>query len=120
MSDIIFQFVVVRLVNSISNGEKVCDTYEEAVEYIEQLADNGQYEIQKRWTVAKPAETVDVAELQTLTLEKSRDIFEKSAQRNMGMTGDSFLRMYDAGFWRDKPENPKVERVAMLIPLVRR
>ena len=51
--------------------------------------------------------------------EEGRAIFDAAAQRRLGISGDEFLRKWDAGEFADDPDRPEVIDVAMLIPLVR-
>lgn len=61
-------------------------------------------------TLAPPAE---------YSVEEGREIFDAAAQRHLGISGDEFLRKWDAGEFADDPDRPEVIEVAMLIPLVR-
>ncbi|MEX2238056.1 MAG: hypothetical protein WEB00_11025 [Dehalococcoidia bacterium] len=54
-----------------------------------------------------------------LTDEEARHLFEEIAQREMGMSGEEFLRRYDAGEYNTKVENTAAMGVAILIPLAR-
>jgi hypothetical protein len=54
--------------------------------------------------------------------DEGRALFEREAQRLLGIDGEEFLRRWDAGGYRDLPETPTVRnvmRVAFLIPFVR-
>lgn len=53
------------------------------------------------------------------TAEEGRAIFDEVAHRLMAMSGEEFLRRWDAGEFADDPDRPEVIEVAMLIPLVR-
>lgn len=58
----------------------------------------------------------------TLPPEEGRALFEREAQRLLGMSGEEFLRRWDAGEYRDQPETPElrnVMRVAFLISFAR-
>ena len=60
--------------------------------------------------------------IQWVTLEEAREIFDEQARRLMGMSGEEFLRRWDAGEYRDiadTPGNLHIMRLAMLIPLGR-
>ena len=46
-----------------------------------------------------------------LSREEMRVIFDRLAQRELGMSGDEFLRKLDAG---ELPDNPVVEHLALL------
>ncbi len=53
-----------------------------------------------------------------LTPEESRELFNRQAERYLNMTGDEFVRAWDAGEL-DPDSSPDVMRIAMLLPLVR-
>jgi hypothetical protein len=58
----------------------------------------------------------------TLSAEEGRDLFEHEARRLLGISGDEFLRRWDAGDYRDLPDTPdawKAMRLAFLIPFGR-
>ncbi|MEX2238057.1 MAG: hypothetical protein WEB00_11030 [Dehalococcoidia bacterium] len=54
-----------------------------------------------------------------VTDEEAREIFEEIAQRELGISGEEFLRRYDAGEYDTKVENVAAMNVAINIPLVR-
>lgn len=51
--------------------------------------------------------------------EEAAALFERLCQRYMGMSGDEFIRRWDAGEYSDDPDRPGVMDAAMLLPLVR-
>ncbi len=54
----------------------------------------------------------------TLSPEEGRDLFEREAQRMLGMSGAEFLRRWNADEYvrlEDVPENWNVYRLSMLI-----
>jgi hypothetical protein len=52
--------------------------------------------------------------------EQAQHIFDDAARRYLGISGEDFIRSWDAGDFEHDPEsNPGVMRVAMLLPLVR-
>ncbi len=53
------------------------------------------------------------------TAAEGRAIFDEAARCHLGMSGDEFLRRWDAGEFADDPDRPEVIDVAMMIPLVR-
>jgi len=53
-----------------------------------------------------------------LSEEEGRALFERQARKYMGMSGDEFLRKWDAGEI-DGPDRSEVLTVVFLIPLVR-
>ena len=65
----------------------------------------------------------DGANTRVLTREQGRQFFDRHAQRELGISGEEFLRRCDAGEYRpipDTPEGRKVGRLVMLLPFVRR
>lgn len=54
--------------------------------------------------------------------DEARDEFDAQARKWLGLSGDEFLRRWDAGEYRgieDDADHPHVMSMAMLIPLVR-
>jgi hypothetical protein len=54
-----------------------------------------------------------------LTQEEGRELFDRQAWRYLKMSGDEFIRAWDAGEFEDPDSSPDVMRIAMLLPLVR-
>lgn len=54
-----------------------------------------------------------------LSREEGRRVFDRAARTNLGMSGEEFLRKWDAGEFGADPEDPRVVTVAMLIHLER-
>lgn len=53
------------------------------------------------------------------TDEEAAELFEKIAQRYLGISGDEFIQRWESGYYRDDADRPRVMDVAMSIPLVR-
>jgi hypothetical protein len=54
--------------------------------------------------------------------DEAREAFDAEARKWLGISGDEFLRRWDAGEYRgieDDADHPHVIGMAMLIPLVR-
>jgi hypothetical protein len=72
--------------------------------------------------VAKRAEGAE-NQIRELTDEEARDLFDRNARYYLGISGEEFLRRWDAGFYDDPDDRskhgPEVMEVAMLIRLVR-
>jgi hypothetical protein len=54
--------------------------------------------------------------------EESRQYFDRQARRLMNMSGDEFLRRYDAGKFEaelDGPRHRQLAKLVMLLPFVR-
>jgi hypothetical protein len=50
---------------------------------------------------------------------EGRNLFDRLARRELGMSGEEFIRAWEAGVFDDDPDRPEVMRVAMLLPLAR-
>lgn len=62
----------------------------------------------------------EVAQPRELSAAESRAAFDRIARRNLGMSGEEFLRKWHAKEFGDDPDSqPRVMRVAMLLDLVR-
>ncbi|MDQ2651966.1 MAG: hypothetical protein M3Z20_02880 [Chloroflexota bacterium] len=58
-----------------------------------------------------------------LTEEQSADLFDREARKALGISGEEFLRRWDAGEFRPIPDTPEgwpIARLVMSIPFVRR
>ncbi len=62
------------------------------------------------------AVTHDGVETHELTPEEARAIFEKVANEYLGISGQEFIRRWDAGEF-DGDERYEVQRVSFLLPL---
>ncbi len=59
----------------------------------------------------------------TLSPEESRAMFDREARHWVGISGEEFLRRWDAGEYRNIPDTPEGRRtmeVIFLLPFVRR
>jgi hypothetical protein len=68
--------------------------------------------------MALPAVATTEAET-TLSTEEGRELFVREARRLLGISGDEFVRRWEAGDYRDLPDMPeawKAMRVAFQIP----
>jgi hypothetical protein len=69
-------------------------------------------------TTVKPA----VNRIRWATPEEGRALFDYQAHKLMGISGEEFLRRWDAGEYReiaDAPGHRHIMRLAMLIPFAR-
>ena len=57
--------------------------------------------------------------VKTLTEKEAREEFDAQARRRLGISGEEFLRRWDAGEYPDPDGDPDVIWMAMLLPLVR-
>jgi hypothetical protein len=67
-------------------------------------------------------EAEDSEDIHILTREEAWELFEQDARRQLGISGEEFLRRWDDGEYRDIQDDPpgwRVMRVAMMIPTVR-
>ncbi|MBA3450077.1 MAG: hypothetical protein H0T18_02560 [Chloroflexia bacterium] len=58
-----------------------------------------------------------------VTPEEGRAMFDREAQKTLGISGEEFLRRWDSGEYRPVPddtEGRKFGRLAMMIPFARR
>ena len=52
--------------------------------------------------------------------QESKDLFDRSARELLGMSGDEFLRLWDAGHWKSRDcDDSKVLHMEMLMPFAR-
>lgn len=59
------------------------------------------------------------ADVRTVTRAEGRALLEQAAQRNLGMSADEFVSLWDSGALRGDKATRRVMRVAMLLPLGR-
>jgi hypothetical protein len=69
------------------------------------------------YTCNQPEETPPV---EFFTDEEAAALFEKIAQRYLGISGEEFIRRWDSGYYGPDADRPGVMDVAMSLPLVRR
>lgn len=60
-----------------------------------------------------------VPEVQELSAEQGRTLFDKTARKLLSISGDEFLARWDRGDYEDEQENMAVTKIAMLIPFAR-
>ena len=60
-----------------------------------------------------------VPEVEELNARDGAALFDKTARRLLGISGDEFLLRWDRGDYDDERENMAVTKVAMLIPFAR-
>jgi hypothetical protein len=54
------------------------------------------------------------------TLEEGQELFDRTSQLYLGISGGEFLVQWDRGAFADSEDQSRVMRVASLIPLVRK
>ena len=60
-----------------------------------------------------------VPEVHELSVEEGAVLFDKTARKLLGISGQEFLARWDRGEYDDERENMAVAKVAMLIPFAR-
>lgn len=60
-----------------------------------------------------------VPEVRELSAEEGRALFDRTARKLLGISGDEFLARWDRGGYADDQDNMAVTKVAMLIPFAR-
>lgn len=56
-----------------------------------------------------------------LTEEEGRVLFDETARSLLGISGEEFVRRYDAGYYDDKPDvHEEVIELYFMLPLFRR
>lgn len=58
-------------------------------------------------------------QVRELTVEEGRALVDRLARRHLGMSGEAFMRAWDAGEFDEQTERPEVVHIAMLLPLAR-
>jgi len=69
--------------------------------------------------MALPKVAEDNRQLRELTLEEGRALVDRLARRHLGMSGEAFMRAWEAGELDEQAERPEVVYMAMLLPLAR-
>jgi hypothetical protein len=60
-----------------------------------------------------------VPEVHELSVEEGRALFDKTARKLLGISGDEFLDRWDRGEYQHEREQMDVTKLAMLIPFAR-
>jgi hypothetical protein len=60
--------------------------------------------------------TTPVSTVTILDQDEGRHLFDREAQRLLGISGDEFLRRWEAGEYDADPDRPEIMSLAMLIP----
>ncbi len=62
-------------------------------------------------------------QIREITKEEGRELFDRNARHYLGISGEEFLRRWDAGEYDDPDDRskngPEVMRVASLLPFAR-
>ncbi len=63
---------------------------------------------------ATDSETLDIPGVRVLTPEQGRELFDRQARLRLGMSGDEFIRAWDAGEFGDRDDSDLMGLVMML------
>jgi hypothetical protein len=74
---------------------------------------------QRRGSVTTSTSGDVVPEVREVSADEGRALFDKTARKLLGISGDEFLARWDRGDYEDEHEQIAVTKVAMLIPFAR-
>jgi hypothetical protein len=57
--------------------------------------------------------------IRDLNEQEGHDFFDRKAQQYLGVSGDEFIRLLEAGEYGDPDDDPRVMRLVMLLPFAR-
>ncbi len=57
--------------------------------------------------------------IRELTLEEGRALVDRLARHHLGMSGEAFMRAWDAGELDERAECPEIVHLVMLLPFAR-
>ncbi len=60
----------------------------------------------------------DISRIRELSAEEGRELLDRQARLRLGMSGEEFLRAWDAGEFGDRDDSDLMG-VAMMLPFVR-
>ncbi len=63
--------------------------------------------------------TSERAKCQELSRDEGRALFDRQARYHLGISGDEFIRAWNAGEFDDDPDRPEVMEVVMLLPFAK-
>lgn len=69
--------------------------------------------------MALPKVAEDSHQIREVTLEEGRALIDRLARRHLGISGEAFMRAWEAGELDDQAERPEIVHLAMLLPLAR-
>ncbi len=56
--------------------------------------------------------------VKALSEEEAWEIFDRTAQKELQLSGKDFIAAWSAGKFDDNPDRPELMRVVMLLPLI--
>ena len=59
-----------------------------------------------------------ISPVREATLEEGRTLLDRRARRYLGISGEEFLRRYEAGEYDADPDAPGLQNVVALLPFV--
>jgi hypothetical protein len=69
-----------------------------------------------------PFDLGSIPGVDVLSPEEGRVFFDEQARKELGISGEEFLKRWDAGLYRPIPDDPegwKIGRMVMMLPFVR-
>jgi len=63
--------------------------------------------------------SAEKAKCQELSRDEGRALLDRQARRCLNMSGDEFVRAWNAGEFDDDPDRPEVMEVVMLLPFAK-
>lgn len=60
------------------------------------------------------------ARVEELTIVEARQAFDQLVRRRLGISGEEFLRRWDAGDYSDDPDRPGLMETVLALPFVGR
>lgn len=67
--------------------------------------------------MALPKVVEDNPQIRELSLEEGRALIDRLVRQHLGMSGEEFMRAWEAGELDAQAERPEIAHVVMLIPL---
>ena len=62
---------------------------------------------------------LEASNVKELTLEQGRALLDKQARKYLYLSGDEFIKKWDAGGFAENPDRPEIMRLVMLIPFAK-
>lgn len=67
-------------------------------------------------STSRPSVDTENGRVRILSKEEGRRLFDEEARRTLGISGDEFIRRYDAGEFDDPDDSPEVMNLVSLLP----
>ena len=62
---------------------------------------------------------LEASSVKELTLKQGRALLDKQARKYLQLSGDEFIKKWDAGEFDENPDRPEIMRLVMLIPFAK-